>query len=88
MNVILSDQQMRAIMYCLADWYDCNTCDTSCILIAKAQARHIFNLLNEPCTKHPDKLGMYYKHRKNCPKCMAEIEEKLAEELKKEIERG
>lgn len=88
MDIILSDEQIREAMHCPATWDDCKKCGTECIEIAIAQARYLFNLLNEPCTKHPDKLGMYYKHRKNCPKCMAEIEDEMEREIAGEVERG
>ncbi len=58
--------------------------------IAKAQARHLLNLLKEPCTEHQTVVvgGSYNNgniirrtrsadHRYLCPECMAKIEEAL-----------
>jgi len=71
MNIILSDEQIQKAFHCPSHWNDCKKCGTECIEIATAQARYLFNLLNEPCT--------HYEHRKDCPKCWAEIERELGE---------
>ena len=76
MNVILSDEQIKkCIPFCSANC-DCKTCGTGCITVAKVQAHHLLNLLNELCTEH-DKPGPYFKYRKNCIECMKEIEEEI-----------
>ena len=56
--------------------------------IAKAQARHIFERLNEECTEHPkDKIAGYMYSRYECPECMAELEKELSNPVSKEAER-
>jgi len=77
MKVILSDEQIREAFHCPPHWDDCKKCDTGCIEIAKAQARHLFDLLNEPCTEHPNKVGVSYKCRKECRICIEEIYEEI-----------
>jgi len=52
MNTILSDKQIKEAMRCPDTWGDCEKCGTKCILLIKTQARHLLNLLNEPCDEH------------------------------------
>ena len=72
---------------------DCIKCDMDCQKIAIAAERHLFRILKEPCTEHEinepfddgihwlqetDRVDIaHYKHRKDCPECLAEIEKEI-----------
>jgi hypothetical protein len=89
MNVILSDEQIRKVNKCPSSWGNgsCKECGTECDEIAKAQAKHLWAILNEPCTEHPvygsdiaEQHGIkeaYYQHRYLCEQCMSEIEKEI-----------
>jgi hypothetical protein len=56
-------------------------------MVCKAQLKAVIEWLDAPCTEHlseyKDKhreypaFGWFYKHRKDCPKCWAELKEEL-----------
>jgi hypothetical protein len=87
-NVILSGDKMAniAVAYHYGHTTIAGAVETACI----TQARHILKILMGPCTEHEvpddeffprllgvDTNGYFYKHRKDCSDCMAEIQKEV-----------
>lgn len=79
MSILLTEQEIKdTINAWLSDDDDENDDMTAGFLVAKSQARKIFEELKKPCPHHDEKKEQRnYDFKRECPLCIAEMESEL-----------